>query len=105
MFLPTGKITVLTYRLEKYREQTEKFLKDMGLEFSLHMFPSDSYDERAKVSPSVFKGVAYRDSKGFLLFVESDDDQARAICSISNKPVFCVKTNTMYNAINELPLY
>ena len=100
LFVPTytGSLTILTYRLNKYREYTENFLKSIGISrFELYMVDAETYEERSKCPPHVLKGNVYKNSTGFLLFVESDDEQARQINKISGKPVYCVETNKVYN--------
>ena len=100
LYIPTTdkEITILTYRLNKYRKLTESFLIKNGLNsLKLFMFNSDSYEERGKIPPWLYKGNFYKANDYYKLFVESDDFQARKICEISGKPVYCVDTNKMYN--------
>ena len=90
------KLNIVTYRLIKYKKQTEAFLKKQGITATLRMFNSDSYEERSKTPPAVFKAEIYKNSNA-ILFVESEDWQAKEICRLSGKPVFCIGTNIMYN--------
>lgn len=101
LFIPTSnKINILTYRLNKYRNETENFLKNNGInDFNLYMFNSNSYEEREKTPSWLYKGLFYKQND-FELFVESDDYQAKKINIISRKPVYCVKNNRMYNYEN-----
>lgn len=100
LFIPTVPIgKIVTYRLSKYMDITEKWLKEQGIRYNqLIMFKADSYKERyeAGVSPEYMKGTIYRDDKQSILFIESDDYQARMIHRISGKPVLCVSTNKLY---------
>lgn len=100
LFTPTAKIgEVLTYRLSKNREITEQWLKDNKIEYGkLTMFEANTWEERNKsgIKPEVFKGVYYKNNTSLVLFVESDDYQAKRIAEISGKPVYCVETNRMY---------
>lgn len=101
LFIPTNnsevKINIVTYRLEKYRAQTEGFLRKNGVRnINLTMYNADTYEERSKISPEVYKSNIYGKSNA-LLFVESDDKQAQRINSLTKKPVYCVSTNKMYN--------
>lgn len=100
LFIPTVPIgKIVTYRLSKYMDITEKWLKEQGIRYNqLIMFKADSYKERyeAGVSPEYMKGTIYRDDKQSILFIESDDYQARMIHKISEKPVLCVSTNKLY---------
>lgn len=103
LFIPTtdGTVTVLTYRLNKYRPETESFLKTLGLnKVHLYMYNAETYEKRSKVPPYIYKGEFYKQATDFKLFVESSDYQARKINEISGKPVYCVETNKMYNEIN-----
>lgn len=100
LFIPTVPIgKIVTYRLSKYMDITEKWLKEQGIKYNqLIMFKADSYKERyeAGVSPEYMKGTIYRDDKQSILFIESDDYQARMIHRISQKPVLCISTNKLY---------
>lgn len=100
LFTPTVKVgELVTYRLEKYRELTEWWLRNQGVTYgALTMFPAKSYDERAGmgISPAAFKADIYRLRPWAKLFVESDDRQAREIRAITRRPVYSVETNKMY---------
>lgn len=98
LFIPTvKKINIMTYRLNKYRKETENFLKKIGFcSFNVIMFNADSYEERSSVPPWLYKGTYYMNND-FDLFVESNDEEAKIINQISKKPVYCVETNKMYN--------
>lgn len=100
LFTPTVKVgELVTYRLEKYRELTEWWLRNQGVTYgALTMFPAKSYDERAGmgISPAAFKADTYRLRPWAKLFVESDDRQAREIHAITRRPVYSVESNKMY---------
>lgn len=90
--------TIVTYRLKKYKQETENFLKSVGLSGSvLYMVDAESYEDRAKMPPEVYKSNIYANSPHLKLFVESNDYQARMINQITKKPVFCVETNKVYD--------
>ncbi len=99
LIIPTlDKITICTYRLIKYKEQTFKFLDSVGLTKKLvYMFNSDSYEERAKTPSWLYKSYVYNKLSDYKLFVESDDQQAKEINRITKKPVFCLSTNKLYD--------
>lgn len=99
LIVPTlDRITVCTYRLIKYKEETLKFLDNVGLtEKMVYMFNSNTYEERSKTPPYVYKSYIYNKLSDYKLFVESNDNQAREICKITKKPVYCVETNKLYN--------
>lgn len=90
---------IMTYRLVKNREITEKWLDDNGVRYNnLMMFNAQSWEERnaSGISPEVYKGYFYKNNNEYKLFVESNDFQAKKIAEISNKPVLSVETNKIY---------
>lgn len=88
---------IVTSRLEKYRPETEKWLKMNKIEYDqLYMLPLNSKEERIKQNASIpFKAEIYQDKK-YTIFIESSDKQASEIAKISKKCVFCVDTQTFY---------
>ena len=62
------------------------------------MFNANSYEERKSriPNPSEYKAKYYQMHDNYKLFIESDDWQAQEISKISCKPVYCVKTNKLY---------
>lgn len=99
MVLPTATVgAVVTYRLEKYREQTEEWLQSNGVTFrELVMFDApDRLSRRAMSSPGKYKAAVYKAARWALLFVESDPHQAEMIHDITGKPVYCYEDGRMY---------
>ena len=100
LFTPTTMIgELLTYRLCKNREITVKWLEEHNIKYGkLNMFKAGTWDERNQtgISSEEMKGAYYKKQDWALLFVESDDWQAREIFRISGKPVFCVESNKLY---------
>ena len=100
LFTPTPRIGgIITYRLIKNREVTEKWLHDNNISYNeLIMFNANTWDERNKMGiPSeVYKGEYYKNNNKYRLFVESSDFQAKRIAEISSKSVYCVETNKLY---------
>lgn len=95
--VPIGKI--VTYRLIKYKEQTSKWLEDNGIQCNiLGMFNAQSYKERQdmNISPEMMKGSFYKDDIESILFIESNDHQAKEIHRISGKPVLSIEKNILY---------
>lgn len=89
---------IVTYRLEKYRATTEGWLKRQGIRYSsLEMFPAMSWEERFRsgISPEQMKANKYKSSNS-ILFIESEDKQAKEIYRLSGKPVLSIETNTLY---------
>ena len=95
---PTPVGAIVTYRLEKYREQTEGWLERCGVAFKeLVMFDApDRLSRRALSSPGKYKAAVYKAARWAMLFVESDPHQAEMIHSITRKPVYCYETGKMY---------
>lgn len=100
LYIPTGKdISVCTYRLEKYQNETSEFLSSVGLaDATLYMFPAKTWQERhdSGITPWEYKARVYRDGY-WMLFIESSDNQARKIHDLTGKPVYCVETNKIYD--------
>ncbi len=100
LFIPRTKIGgIVTYRLLKNKEITERWLKDNGIRYNeLKMFNANSWEERNKsgISSAKYKGDFYKEHKNYKLFIESSDSQARKIAEIAKKPVYCVETNKLY---------
>lgn len=90
--------TIVTTRLEKYRDVTEKWLNNNGIRYKrLVMLDMPTKEERTKWGKhGIFKGEIYRDSDCWL-FVESSLHQAEDIVRVSHKPVFCTETFSMMN--------
>ena len=98
LFLPTGKIdTIVTSRLEKYREETESWLFKHGISYrKLVMLNVASKEERQRLgNHAIHKAKIYKES-GQDLFIESDRMQAIKIHELTSKPVYCVDTNEMF---------
>ena len=95
---PGQQITIVTYRLEKYRSQTEKFLDSVGLTNKrVIMHPAASWEERANEPSWKYKAQWYISNPWYKLFVESDPIQATMIHQATGKPVYCLTTNFMFN--------
>lgn len=99
MTIPSGPIGgICTYRLSKYRAVTEQWLKQQGIDYKhLTMFPALTREERNRTASADYKAKAYRDADWALLFIESDDDQARRIHELCGKPVWCYSNGRMYH--------
>lgn len=98
LFLPAGRIGCLvTNRLEKYRSQTETWLKQQGIEYErLVMLDLPSKEERQRQGVhSTHKGLFYKNSD-YTFFIESDASQATSIAKIAGKAVYCCEDNRVY---------
>ncbi len=96
--IPTTQIhSLVSARLEKYRQETEMWLKAKGVQYSnlvLLNLPSKEERQRANCHAE-FKAKEYINSDT-VLFIESSASQAPQIAKLSQKPVFCVENQTMY---------
>ncbi len=98
LHLPTARIgTLVTSRLEKYREATEHWMTRHGIVYdALVMMQYDTMAERqAAKAYASFKAEVYAASDA-MLFVESSDPLAAQIARLSGKPALCVDTNLCY---------
>lgn len=97
MVVPSEPIGwLVTCRLEKYRDATEAWLADHGIEYEnlvMMDYPSKEARQRAG-NHAEFKAEVYQET-GANLFVESSAGQAAAICEATGKPVFCYDENRM----------
>lgn len=97
LFIPKSKIgTLVTSRLEKYRNETEFWLKDNNVKYD-KLVMLDLPDMKARQRSNCHashKAGEYKLSK-YNLFVESDFSQALEINRISGKPVFCTENFQM----------
>ncbi len=92
--VPVGWL--VTSRLEKYREQTEEWLRRHGIQFQeviMMDYPSQEA-RRAANRYAEHKATAYVRT-GAELFIESSFLQARGIVGLSGKPVLCTETNEL----------
>ncbi len=92
--LPTDTVGwIVTSRIEKYRPQTEAWLRANGVEYNnLIMLDYPDGDLRRKMGiHSAFKAEVYR-SVDAVLFLESSIRQAYEISVLSGKDVLCTDT-------------
>lgn len=87
---------LVTSRLERYREQTERWLAARGIRYrELLMHPAETAEQRrAEGSHARHKAEAYTRT-GAWLFIESDVRQASAIAGLTGRPVYCTDASTM----------
>lgn len=93
---PTHKInSLVTCRLEKYRGETEAWLSRNGIEHErLFMMHYSTMEERANANRyGEYKAEVF-DQTGCQIFIESSLSQSRTIASLSEKPVFCIETQS-----------
>lgn len=97
LYIPGSKIgTIVTSRLEKYRPETEAWLKANNVKYNdLVMLDLPDMEARQKAnSHAGHKAKAYT-SKPYILFIESDLSQAVEINRIAKKPVLCTENFEM----------
>lgn len=97
LFIPGSKIgTVVTSRLEKYRKETEIWLKANNIKYNdLIMLDLPNMEARQRANNhGDHKAKAYM-SKPYVLFVESEYHQAVEINRLSKKPVLCTENFEM----------
>lgn len=98
LFVPKYKIkAIVTSRLEKYREETEYWLKKNGVEYE-HLYMLDLPNKEARVALGAhanFKAKIYAQTKTEL-FIESEPKQAAEIARLSGKPCICVSNDKYY---------
>lgn len=89
---------LVTSRLEKYRAETEGWLKKHNIEYGkLHMLDLPDAATRQKMNcHAEFKAGVYRSIKDAVLFLESEPHQADKIANQSGKPALCFKTQKMH---------
>lgn len=98
LFIPTKKIKFLvTSRLEKYRLETETWLKKHNVNYErLFMLNLPDAETRRKLGAhSKFKSEVYKSNITATLFIESELNQAINIADSTGKDVFCTETMTM----------
>ena len=97
LFVPSVPVgTLVTCRLEKYRQPTEEWLKKYNVLYdNLIMLPFSSKEERLKWGKHGEYKARYYAQSQCILFIESSKQQADIIANISHKHVFCVETNEL----------
>ncbi len=98
LFIPGAKIgTIVTSRLEKYREETEIWLKKNNVKYKkLEMLDLPDKEARIKAgNHGQFKASVYGSSTDYILFIESNYHQAVEINHITKKPVLCTENFQM----------
>lgn len=95
--VPSVKVAYLvTSRLEKYRAETEGWLRQAGVQYGeLVMHQAGTAAERRQANDhGTFKAGVFR-KLGAPLFIESDIDQAVVIANGAGKPVYCTDERQM----------
>jgi len=89
-YIPSFEIgAIVTCRLEKYRELTEKWLKQHNVKYKeLHMMDHPTKEARIKAGDHAdYKAEFYKNNQKYIIFVDDDMNQARRICELAGKSV------------------
>lgn len=98
LFIPQTKIkAICTNRIERWRTVTEAWLQKYNVKYdSLYMQQyKTAVERRASSNPARYKAEHYAKSKA-ILFIESNDDQAVTINSLTKKPVLSIQKMRVY---------
>ena len=96
--IPSEEIgAIVTCRLEKYRDETEKWLSKHGVQYQ-QLFMMDYASKKVRQSRgnyAEYKANVFEQTES-QLFIESSENQASKIANLTNKCVFCTGTNQMF---------
>lgn len=99
-YLPPCNVDILvTNRLEKYRLQTESWLRKNRVTYN-HLVMLDLPDKETRVklgAHASFKSKIYQQYNRAVLFIESSKIQSESIHNLTAKNVFCVENMTFYH--------
>ena len=98
LFIPQYKIySLVTSRLEKYRDVTEEWLKKNGVKYeNLYMLNCATAEERRQKNlHAKFKAEIYKKSDA-ICFIESEPRQAKEIFELTGKQVICTQTDEIF---------
>jgi uncharacterized HAD superfamily protein len=99
LYIPQMPIkAVVTSRIEKYRKETEKWLAKHNVTYSkLIMHPASTPELRRQMNDhAIQKAEAYMQIPESNLFIESDVKQAAQIFKLTQRPVLCIDSMTMF---------
>lgn len=90
---------LVTSRLEKYRQETEKWLIDNGVVYKkLHMLDLPDAETRRRLRcHGAFKAEVFKKERETTLFIESDPIQAQEIAIKSGKYVLSFSTQELFD--------
>ncbi|OLT41900.1 hypothetical protein BJF86_02520 [Serinicoccus sp. CNJ-927] len=87
---------LVTSRLERYRPQTEEWLRRHGIRYrQLLMHPAHTRAQRLAEDNHGERKAEHYKRTGAWLFIESDIRQARTIADIAKRPVYCTDAHEM----------
>lgn len=104
LFIPQYPISCLvTSRLEKYRSQTEHWLKKHQVIYDelIMLDLPDAITRRKLGIHSKFKAKVFVE-RNESYFIESNWSQAKDIFKLSKKPVFCIENDVLINSYTDI---
>jgi hypothetical protein len=103
-YLPKSNVLALvTSRLEKYRPETEQWLKKHNVQYKeLIMLDLPDRNTRMKLgNHGTHKAKHYLENKNAILFIESSKHQSNQIFEITQKPVFSIEEMLFFKPIEK----
>ncbi len=99
LYIPNVKIhSIVTSRLEKYRYETELWLQRHHVQYN-NLIMLNLPDAKTRQELNIharFKADIYKKDNDAILFIESNDKQARDIAKFSGKAYICLETDSLY---------
>lgn len=96
LVVPTTKIgAIVTFRKEKYRDITKRWLQRNGIEYGELVMCKEG-QRRTSMDAARYKACIYGQSQWAWMFVESNALQASTIAEITGKQAFCYTNGIMY---------
>ena len=99
LYIPQVPIAaVVTSRIEKYRKETEEWLAKHNVMYSkLIMHSAATPEQRRQMNDhAIQKAEAYKSVPESNFFIESDVRQAAQIFKLTQRPVLCIDSMTMF---------
>lgn len=96
--IPAKRISaIVTSRLERYRKETEAWLREHGVKYrELIMLDLPDAETRRKLGVhAAYKAEVYG-KRSEILFVESNREQAAEIARLTDKPVLCTDVDSYF---------
>jgi uncharacterized HAD superfamily protein len=95
---------IVTSRLEKYRTETEAWLEKHEIRYNkLDMLDlPDAETRRARGAHAPFKARVFALDSSMVLFIESNDAQAREIARLSGKPTIAFGSQAFFRGETQL---
>lgn len=85
---------IVTSRSEAYRDETERWLADHGIEYDTLVMADETRTRRRVDEHAAYKATVYEDTEA-MLFIEGSPQLAPEIRERTRRPVYCYETNEM----------